>query len=78
MGQEIRLVPLDFSIPSFSSGENKPLSQRAALRRIRSFPACYKSDWGDREEKNKKTNTEAVTLLMSLDRECGLPLAKGN
>lgn len=66
-GARNRLMLLDFSISSFSSGQNKPLSQRAALHRIYSFLACYKVI---REEtKARKTNTEAIILLMFPDRE---------
>lgn len=64
-------MPADFSIPSFSSGQNKPLSQRAELCSIQSFLACYEVI-RDKEEntkkKNKKTST-ALILLKSLDKE---------
>lgn len=67
VGQEMDWCCWTFQSPSFSSGQDKPLSQRAALHRIHNFLACYKVI---REKtKTRKTNTEAIILLMSLDRE---------
>lgn len=63
----------DFSLRSFSSGQNKPLSQRAALCGIHSCPACYKVT-SDKEQETRKA--EAIRLLQSLDEKYGLPLAK--
>lgn len=70
----------DFSIPSFSSGQSKPLSQRAELCRIHSFLACYEGV-RDKEEKTKpRTRKLALQSYFSSlwIKKYGLPLAKGN
>lgn len=73
-------MPADFPTPSFSSGQNKPLSQRVELCGIHSFLACYEVI-RDKEE-NTKTETRKLALQSYFSglwvKKDGLPLAKGN